>query len=260
MTQPPRDAGPRSGRWPAGAMAAVWLAATFLVAHPPVARAGQAAPMPEQSVNAATVPTGFVDELMISGLNNPTQVEFSSDGRVFVAEKSGLIRVYDYLGDPTPEVFADLRTEVHNFWDRGLLGLELAPGFPNPPYVYALYTRDAAIGGSAPRWGTVDATSDGCPTPPGATDDGCVVSGRLVRLTASGNQAGQPADAGRRLVPAVSEPLYRRHGLRSRRRPVCEWWGRSQLQLRGLRPGWQPAQSMRRPAERPRHRPFPTER
>ena len=94
-------------------------------------------------MSAATVPTGFVDELMISGLNNPTQVEFSSDGRVFVAEKSGLIRVYDYLGDPTPEVFADLRTEVHNFWDRGLLGLELAPGFPDPPYVYALYTRDA---------------------------------------------------------------------------------------------------------------------
>ena len=31
--------------------------------------------------------------------------------------------------------------------------------------------------------GNAGATSDGCPTPPGATDDGCVVSGRLSRFT-----------------------------------------------------------------------------
>ncbi|HEY6777254.1 MAG TPA: PQQ-dependent sugar dehydrogenase [Thermoleophilaceae bacterium] len=109
------------------------------------------------------------------------------DGRVFVAEKSGLIKVFDSLSDPQPDLFADLRTQVHNFWDRGLLGLALDPGFPNTPYVYVLYTHDAAIGGTAPRWGTPGTTSDGCPTPPGATGDGCVVSGRLSRLAASGN-------------------------------------------------------------------------
>ena len=39
-----------------------------------------------------------------------------------------------------------------------------------------------------PRWGTPGATSDTCPTPPGATTDGCVVSGRLSRLdVASGS-------------------------------------------------------------------------
>jgi glucose/arabinose dehydrogenase len=53
--------------------------------------------------------------------------------------------------------------------------------------VYVLYTHDAAIGGTAPRWGTVGATSDGCPNPPGATSDGCVVSARLSRLQAAGN-------------------------------------------------------------------------
>jgi glucose/arabinose dehydrogenase len=40
-----------------------------------------------------------------------------------------------------------------------------------------LYTYDAVPGGTAPRWG------DACPTPPGATDNGCVVTGRLSRLT-----------------------------------------------------------------------------
>ena len=59
--------------------------------------------------------------------------------------------------------------------------------FPVQPYVYVLYTHDAAIGGTAPRWGTAGVTSDGCPTPPGSTEDGCVVSGRLSRLQANGN-------------------------------------------------------------------------
>ena len=135
----------------------------------------------------STLPSGFQEEQVFSGLTHPTNVEFSRDGRVFVAEKSGLIKVFDNVSDTTPTTFADLRTNVHNFWDRGLLGLALDPNFPSDPYVYALYTHDAAIGGTAPRWGTAGVSSDPCPTPPGATADGCVVSGRLSKLTASGD-------------------------------------------------------------------------
>lgn len=138
---------------------------------------------------AASLPPGFQERIVFSGLTEPTAVRFSSDGRVFVAEKSGIIKVFDSLSDTTPTVFADLRTQVHNFWDRGLLGMALAPDFPADPWVYVLYTHDAPIGGSAPRWGSVGGTSDGCPTPPGATGDGCVVSGHLSRLQASGNIA-----------------------------------------------------------------------
>ena len=140
-----------------------------------------------QTLWAATLPAGFQESTVFSGLTEPTAVEFASDGRVFVAEKSGLIKVFDDIADGTPTVFADLRTNVHGFWDRGLLGLALDPNFPTRPYVYVLYTYDAPIGGTAPTWGTVGGSSDGCPTPPGATGDGCVVSGRLSRLTASGN-------------------------------------------------------------------------
>src|SRR4029453_13686234 len=100
--------------------------------------------------------------------------------------------VFDNLQDTTPTVFADLNGEVYNAWDCGLLGLALAPNFPSDPHVYVLYTYDAAIGGTAPRWGTADVSSDPCPTPPGATADGCVVSGRLSRLTASGNTMTGP--------------------------------------------------------------------
>jgi PKD repeat protein/endonuclease YncB( thermonuclease family) len=157
-----------------GVLAAIAATVALLLAEPAPAR-------------AATYPPGFSERTVFSGMTNPTAIRFASDGRVFVAEKSGLIKVFDSLSDPQPAVFADLRTQVHNFWDRGLLGLALDPGFPGTPYVYVLYTHDAAIGGTAPRWGTAGATSDGCPSPPGPTGDGCVVSGRLSRLTASGN-------------------------------------------------------------------------
>jgi glucose/arabinose dehydrogenase len=155
----------------------------------PLAVPASAAPAGPIGVSATSVPpNGFSEVVAISGLTQPTAVAFAVDGRVFVGEKSGLIKVFDSLSDTTPTVFADLRTQVHNFWDRGLLGLALDPQFPTRPYVYVLYTYDAVPGGSAPRWGTVGGTSDGCPNPPGATTDGCVVQARLSRLTASGNQ------------------------------------------------------------------------
>jgi PKD repeat protein len=100
-----------------------------------------------------------------------------------------VIKVFDSLTDTTPTTFADLNVNVYNFWDRGLLGMTLAPNFPTSPYVYVLYSYDHELGSvaAAPRWGTAGVYSDPCPTPPGPTADGCVVSGRLSRLQASGN-------------------------------------------------------------------------
>ncbi|MFF1816963.1 PQQ-dependent sugar dehydrogenase [Kribbella sp. NPDC058245] len=143
------------------------------------------------SARAVAAPSGFSEQTVFSGLSNPTNVAFSPDGRVFVAEKSGLIKVFDSLDDPTPSVYADLRTEVYNFWDRGLLGLALHPNFPADPRIYVLYTHDALIGGQAPKWGTADATDDPCPSPPGPTSDGCQASARLAVLTQTGSTVSE---------------------------------------------------------------------
>ena len=123
-------------------------------------------------------PHGFQETTVFSALTMPTVVTFAKDGRVFVGEKSGLIKVFDGLNDPTPDVFADLRPNVHDYWDRGLLGLALDPGFPSKPYVYVLYTLDAPIGQTPPVY------FDDCPDPLG---DGCLVGARLSRLEANGN-------------------------------------------------------------------------
>ncbi|HEX6357567.1 PQQ-dependent sugar dehydrogenase [Actinophytocola sp.] len=140
------------------------------------------------AVAGAAVPTGFTDTAVISGLSSPTAAVFAPDGRVFVGEKSGLVKTYDSLSDTTATIAADLRTQTHDFWDRGLLGMTLDPSFPTRPYLYVLYTYDAVPGGTAPRWG------DTCPTPPGATEDGCLVTGRLSRLTIGANGVATGAE------------------------------------------------------------------
>ncbi len=153
----------------AGATAsALTVMALLLVLLTPLA--AQAAP---------TLPDGFNDEVAFTGLSNPVNVEFA-DGKVYVAEKGGEIKVFDSLTDTTPDALGTgLEPEVHNFWDRGMLGMAVDPQFPARPYIYVLYTYDHILGdpNPAPKWG------DDCPTPPGATDQGCVVSGRLTRLT-----------------------------------------------------------------------------
>jgi glucose/arabinose dehydrogenase len=128
---------------------------------------------------AVTLPAGFAEETVLTGLSNPTAFRFSPDGRIFVAEKRGTIQEFDGLNDTTPRLYADLRTNVDNYWDRGLLDIELDPSFPTVSTIYALYTYDAPIGGIAPVW------SDACADPTGA---GCKVSGRLSRIRADGSE------------------------------------------------------------------------
>ena len=159
----------------AGALALACLLTAAGGAHGATTAASSA--FSTAALAAAAPPAGFQESTVWCGLSNPTAIRFADDGRVFVAEQGGLIKVFDNVNDPTATIYADLRSNVHWFWDRGLLGMALDPDFTNGrPYVYVLYTYDARIGQSPPTWG------DACPTPPGATGDGCVVSGRLSRL------------------------------------------------------------------------------
>ena len=119
--------------------------------------------------SAGTVPSGFQDTVALSGLTQPTNLSFAPDGRIFVSEKSGVIKEFDDLSDNTPTIVADLRTDVYNFWDRGLLGHGSRPPFPTRPYLYVLYTRDAEPGGNSPRWGTPGVDSDPVPPRPART-------------------------------------------------------------------------------------------
>ncbi len=139
---------------------------------------------------ALTLPPGFEQSTAIGGLNDPMDAEVAPNGRVFVAEKGGTIKTFDDLSDTTAATFADLRTQVHNFSSRGLLGLAVDPAFPAEPYVYVYYTLDAPIGGTPPTFGNPGQTTDSCP---GDTDDvNCIVSQRVSRLRVAGEQQDGP--------------------------------------------------------------------
>ena len=147
--------------------------------------AAECQPATPQVAVAGTVPAGFHESVVWSGLVNPTALSFAGDGRVFVAEKGGRIKVFSSLADQTPTVFSDLVPEVFDYWDRGLLGMALDPSLAagnSTGYLYVLYTYDHILGSPdpAPRWG------DTCPNPPGATTDGCVASSRLARFAVNG--------------------------------------------------------------------------
>ena len=135
------------------------------------------------AAQATTLPPGFQEVIFANGLTQPTAIRFAPDGRIFVAEKRGVVKYFNSVNDTVPKQLIDIRTNVYNFWDRGLLGLAVHPNFPSTPYLYVLYTYDADFGGRAPKYGTPNADSDPCPSPPGATDLGCVVTGRLSRFT-----------------------------------------------------------------------------
>jgi glucose/arabinose dehydrogenase len=93
------------------------------------------------SASAVGYPAGFEEEIVVSGLTRPTAVDWTPDGRMFVAEKDGVLKVVPAGGSSATTVL-DLRSRVNSWWDRGLLGLAVDSSFATNGYVYLLYTYD----------------------------------------------------------------------------------------------------------------------
>ena len=87
--------------------------------------------------SAATVPVGFTDSLVASGLTNPTAMALAPDGRIFVCEQGGALRVIKsgaLLSTPF------LTVTVDSSGERGLLGIAFDPNFVSNQLVYIYYT------------------------------------------------------------------------------------------------------------------------
>jgi glucose/arabinose dehydrogenase len=87
--------------------------------------------------NAATLPAGFSETRIATGITSPTSMAIARDGRIFVTEQTGRLRVIRN-GVLLTEPFVTL--SVHSLGERGLLGVALHPDFPSTPYVYVFYT------------------------------------------------------------------------------------------------------------------------
>jgi len=120
-------------------------------------------PTPTPVLASMSLPSGFVSEVVVSGIPSPTTIAWAQDGRMFIGQKDGRVRVVLNATTQSPTLlatnFISITDQVNGYWDRGLLGITLHPDFPNTPYVYLLYTYD----------------------PPGTAADGS--GGRVSRLS-----------------------------------------------------------------------------
>src|SRR5437016_982019 len=86
---------------------------------------------------AATLPPGFSESVVASGISSPTAMEFAPDGRLFVCQQNGQLRVIKngvLLATPFLTVTTDTLGE------RGLLGVAFDPDFAVNQWVYIYYT------------------------------------------------------------------------------------------------------------------------
>jgi glucose/arabinose dehydrogenase len=90
---------------------------------------------------AVTQPAGFTrNETWITGLASATAFAQAPDGRLFVAEQGGTLRVVKngaLLATPFVSIAVDSNGE------RGLIGVALSPTFANDGFVYVYSTRTA---------------------------------------------------------------------------------------------------------------------
>lgn len=90
---------------------------------------------------AATLPAGFAETTIASGMSSPTAMAFAPDGRLFVAEQTGALRVIKN-GALLSTPFATL--SVNSSGERGLLGIAFDPQFNTNNYVYLYYTTSTS--------------------------------------------------------------------------------------------------------------------
>src|SRR5438445_4443094 len=89
------------------------------------------------TANAATLPSGFTESMIATGLTAPTAMAFAPDGRLFVCQQGGQLRVIKN-GSLLTTPFVTLT--VNSSGERGLLGVAFDPAFPTNGFVYVYYT------------------------------------------------------------------------------------------------------------------------
>ena len=148
---------------------------------------------------------------------------------MFVAEKSGIVKVFDGLADTTPTSSPTSAPRCTTDWRPRPPRLALDPNFPTRR------TSTCSTRRRPDRRTRADVGTTTARPRRGRTTDGCVVSGRLSRLTANGNIAPgrrcsstTGASSSRAIRSAISTSVPTAP-LRERRR-------RRELHLRRLRP------------------------
>jgi glucose/arabinose dehydrogenase len=101
----------------------------------------------EARCTPTTLPAGFAEAAVATGLSSPTAMEFAPDGRLFVLEQAGDVDFVRANGS----TWAAIHLNVDATGERGVLGIAFDPAFASDHFVYLYYTNPDA--GGAP-WAT----------------------------------------------------------------------------------------------------------
>ncbi len=85
----------------------------------------------------AEIPAAVSAETFVSGLDTPWAIDFAPDGRIFLTERPGRIRVVE-RGQLRPEPWMTL--DVAAVSEAGLMGLAIDPQFSQNRFLYVAYT------------------------------------------------------------------------------------------------------------------------
>ena len=127
-------------------------------------------------LSAATLPPDFTETLLARGIVRPTAMALAPDGRIFVCEQTGALRVVKD-GQLLPQPFATV--QVFTEGERGLLGVTFDPDFPRTPHVYVYYTATKPI-----------------------------VHNRVSRFTAAGDRAVPGSETAILDLPQLAKPIH----------------------------------------------------
>ena len=82
-------------------------------------------------------------EAFATGFSSPVDIAHAGDDRLFVVERSGVIKIIDAMGNVLPTPFLDIDNLVANAGgqsEKGLLGLAFHPDYLNNGFFYVNYT------------------------------------------------------------------------------------------------------------------------
>ena len=92
----------------------------------------------ESRQHLTAVASGFTDSYLVDGLNKPTQMAFTPDGRLLVAEQGGKLHV---VKNGQLLSTSALSLTVNKAGERGFSGIVADPDFETNKYIYVYYTR-----------------------------------------------------------------------------------------------------------------------
>lgn len=98
-----------------------------------------------QTTDSPTVQTDnfpYTIETVADELNVPWEMDFAPDGRIFLTERPGTVRVIEQ-GKLLPEPVYEVTDGFISKGEGGLLGLVLDPDFANNHYIYVYHTYES---------------------------------------------------------------------------------------------------------------------